>query len=256
MSRQSHIPFPVSDWGAFCALKPVGALLAVSPSLVNLVEWPTPDEWQERALDISAFRNLNVKFSLEEKPGQRARRKIKRSTLRSYEQWIFESGEIPTRAQNLHDFFNAIIWMNFPHAKYALHRNAFAIQRAWPEDPLFTAGKRSPLADRLTIFDEGGAVFELAEGESRAVAERVLLGYDQRLKEEFVRTNRKRFTLFGHGILEVLMKGQGAAPQRVNASCVLLEASTASLDAKLAEYLAGFSLESPQHGNVEVGWMF
>jgi len=68
-----------------------------------------------------------------------------------YEIHVFETGCVHTRADNWHDLFNALVWLAFPRAKArinALHAAAIPLE----------GGRRGPLRDLLTIFDEGGAV--------------------------------------------------------------------------------------------------
>ena len=249
--------FPLDAWANFQSWPAGAKLLMASADLQQLEEFPTPEEWQALASRRVDFANLALRFSLEEKPGQRARRKIPKRSLRSYEQWIFERGEIPTRAHNFHDFFNALIWMNFPRGKFALHRRAFKVQQEWANDPAFVEGKRSTLADRLTCFDEGGVVFELGAAEDRSEVETILQSRDDKLKEEFVKSNSARFTLFGHGILEVLMLRllSPNEPQRLNASCLILNYDQRSQDERLCEYLDGFGNDTPDHGTLQVGWL-
>ncbi len=257
MQRLVHPPFPHEEWAALNHSSAILKLLHPVPSFTALNEWPTPEEWQEKALLIDDYARLNLRFALEEKPGQRARRKIPKNTLRSYERWIFESGDIPTRAKNLHDFFNALIWINFPRGKFALHKKALAVHTEWRESEHFQSGKRSPLQDRLTCFDEGGVVFELETGDDLQRIRSLLQSRDDRAKEEFVRSRAKDFTVFGHGILEALMKRRiaGESDLCVNVSCVLLEAGEGSCDQRLSRYLENFSADTPDHGTLLVNWL-
>ena len=68
-----------------------------------------------------------------------------------YEQRVFETGVVQTRAGNLHDLFNALAWMAFPQTKAAL--NARHVERLAAEGT-----RRGPLRDLLTLFDEGGVI--------------------------------------------------------------------------------------------------
>jgi len=70
----------------------------------------------------------------------------------SYEQHIYQQGEISTRQNNWHDLFNALVWANFPQTKATMN----SIHNAE-----IVAGhtiKRGPVRDALTLFDECGAV--------------------------------------------------------------------------------------------------
>ena len=71
---------------------------------------------------------------------------------RDYERAIFEQAQLVTRADNLHDLFNALCWMAFPHTKAALNRGHLA---HFANDP---PGGRCVARDVLTLFDEGGAI--------------------------------------------------------------------------------------------------
>lgn len=80
---------------------------------------------------------------------------------RPYEQYIFETGEVPTRTGDgaWHDFFNALVWLRFPLIKARL--NALQAQ-ALARDGV--AGRRGSLRDAATLFDENAALVVLAPG--------------------------------------------------------------------------------------------
>lgn len=68
-----------------------------------------------------------------------------------YETRVARDGVIPTRSENWHDFFNALIWLSFPKAKQALNRlhvREMATQIAG----------RTPARDAATLFDESGLI--------------------------------------------------------------------------------------------------
>lgn len=70
-----------------------------------------------------------------------------------YESRIYLAGELQTRLENWHDFFNAMCWLQFPKIKSALNALHFAASKTR------TVGtNRSPLENALTLFDECGAV--------------------------------------------------------------------------------------------------
>ena len=71
---------------------------------------------------------------------------------RAYEEFIGATGCVPTR-DNLHDFFNALVWLTFPSIKQQLN----ALQSA--QIALAGVGKsRGPARDGATIFDENSAL--------------------------------------------------------------------------------------------------
>ena len=76
----------------------------------------------------------------------------------AYETHIAETGGVPTR-HNLHDFFNALVWLAYPRIKAVLNaRQAAAIDAAGGVGPV-----RGTLRDALTLFDENAALFVTAD---------------------------------------------------------------------------------------------
>ena len=70
---------------------------------------------------------------------------------------IYLSGEIQTRTENWHDFFQFITWFMFPKTKAVI--NAIHIPAAQSRiDNNVDLGRRSPIENMLSLFDEGGAV--------------------------------------------------------------------------------------------------
>jgi hypothetical protein len=68
-----------------------------------------------------------------------------------YEIRLFETGNVQTRPESLHDLFNALAWLAFPRTKARINAmHAAVIPRE--------NGRRGRLRDLLTIFDEGGAI--------------------------------------------------------------------------------------------------
>jgi len=70
---------------------------------------------------------------------------------RPYEIQVYETGRIPTRPDNRHDWFNALAWLAFPRTKArmnAMHAAQIPLEK----------GLRGPLRDLLTVFDEGGVL--------------------------------------------------------------------------------------------------
>lgn len=115
--------------------------------------------------------------------------------LRHYELHIHEAGEIPTRADNWHDLFNALVWCAFPQAKRALNRRHVV---AMPES---RPGRRGPERDFLTVLDESGALAVCRDPEL------VALWREHRWQELFVDRRDAfrrglRVVLFGHASYE------------------------------------------------------
>ena len=71
----------------------------------------------------------------------------------AYEAHIHATGRVPTR-DNLHDAFNALVWLHFPETKRLLNRlQAEAIARDG------VGRVRGGLRDAATLFDENAVVF-------------------------------------------------------------------------------------------------
>jgi hypothetical protein len=101
---------------------------------------------------------------------------------------------VPTRPDNLHDWFNALAWLAFPRTKAQINAlHAAHIPRE--------SGQRGRFRDLLTIFDEGGAVVVCDDEE--------LIGLlrGMRWKELFWQRRSRvlaamRFLVIGHAVLE------------------------------------------------------
>ncbi len=118
--------------------KPLHALL---PHFDQLQHWPDIEHYQR------VFADLNMPV-----------RPVPQSTQISsyeeqYEQRVFLKGELQTRTENWHDFFNAMVWLSFPKTKSAL--NELHFKQASQRKP---GSNRSLLENRITQFDECGAV--------------------------------------------------------------------------------------------------
>jgi hypothetical protein len=111
-----------------------------------------------------------------------------------YEVHLYQTGCVATRAENWHDFFNALAWLAFPRTKAtinALHARELPRER----------GHRGRLRDLLTIFDEGGAIVRCADKDLRQMIR------EFRWRELFWDCRSRvlrdmRFIVLGHAVLE------------------------------------------------------
>ncbi|ERE02424.1 membrane protein [Pseudogulbenkiania ferrooxidans EGD-HP2] len=112
-----------------------------------LADWPDQagyDALLDRARAASAPLPVGLRFVCELEPDA------------YYEMHIGTTGEVPTRARNWHDWFNALAWLAWPRAKAALNRrHVRAIARG--------EAKRVPLRDAATLFDECGVIVAVAD---------------------------------------------------------------------------------------------
>ena len=114
----------------------------------------------------------------------------------AYEQFIFETGTVPTR-DNLHDFFNGLCWLTFPQIKKKLNQ-LLAEQLAMDG----VQKVRGPVRDAITLFDENAA-FLLAP---QPLWDALINRNWQRLFVELRPLWRDaQLVLFGHALLEKLV---------------------------------------------------
>ena len=141
-----------------------------------------------------------------------------------YEAFIFGTGRCPVRP-GLHDFFNALVWMQFPQAKAALNRlQAAEIARQG------IAGRRGAVRDAITVFDENGALLQAPAALWQALEERAW----RRLFVELRPLWREaRLWIFGHALLEQLANPRKGLTAHVWLDDAALD-SGASADAWLA----------------------
>ena len=115
----------------------------------------------------------------------------------AYEAFIDRTAGVPTR-DNLHDFFNGLVWLTHP----VLKRHLNALQAA----EIAQAGvgpTRGPLRDALTLFDENAALLcDLPESPFASMRQRDWRGAFVTQREGW---GRARVILFGHALLEKLV---------------------------------------------------
>lgn len=123
----------------------------------------------------------------------------------AYEAFIGETGQVPSR-DNLHDFFNALMWLHFPQTKVRLN----ALQAAEIARNGGVAATRGKIRDAATIFDENAAIVVYRDPEFAAA----LRSHDWKtvFTAPHVRFGREwDVQLFGHALLEKLVMPYKAA---------------------------------------------
>ena len=114
----------------------------------------------------------------------------------AYEQFIFDTGQVPTR-ENLHDFFNGLVWLHLPQAKRRMNQlqaQAIAAQGV--------GAVRGPLRDALTLFDENGALLDAPAPLWQALHARDWQRLFVDLRPLWVHA---RLLLVGHALMEKLV---------------------------------------------------
>lgn len=195
--------------------------------------------------DNEALGRLAEAHPIATENGRRIRFVAPRRDGLAYECRIWESGEVETRSDNWHDFFNALVWLSFPQTKIAVSAAHMRAMQAPGE-------ARGSRRDALTHFDECGIVVL----SSRPELLELLRGFCW--KELFSARRTEviqcmRFVVFGHATYEQLL-----APYRgLTAKAVLYEVSedwlqmpemalTAAVDRLLAADLTGGRYTRPR----------
>lgn len=115
----------------------------------------------------------------------------------AYEAFISQTGGVPTR-DNLHDFFNALIWLTFPQIKRQL--NALQAAEIAKAEDVHARGK---LRDAATIFDENAALLFSADQEWVAALREHRWQYSL-LERRATFGHASDVLLFGHALMEKL----------------------------------------------------
>ncbi len=124
----------------------------------------------------------------------------------AYEAHIFETRTVPTR-DNLHDFFNGLVWLAFPETKRRLNElQAAEIARAG------IGATRGPLRDALTLFDENGALLDAPKPLWDALLSR---DWPTLFVARRALWSEARLVVFGHALLEKLVAPRKAATAHV-----------------------------------------
>jgi len=145
----------------------------------------------------------------------------------AYEQFIFDTGQVPTR-ENLHDFFNGLVWLHLPQAKRRMNQlqaQAIAAQGV--------GAVRGPLRDALTLFDENGALLDAPAPLWQALHARDWQRLFVDLRPLWVHA---RLLLVGHALMEKLVFPRKGITAHVYQAPLAIE-TIAQTDAWLAAEL-------------------
>jgi len=166
----------------------------------------------------------------------------------AYEQYIFDTGCVPTR-EGLHDFFNGLVWQAFPLAKKRLNAlQAAQIERSGIQ-PV-----RGPARDALTVFDENAALMQAPD----AIWDALVAKDWQRLFVDLRPLwHQAHLVLFGHALMEKLVSPRKSITAHVYRVLAAAD-SMASMDAWLARDLTADRLAAKPFAHLPVlgvpGW--
>ncbi|HXA46801.1 MAG TPA: DUF3025 domain-containing protein, partial [Burkholderiaceae bacterium] len=163
----------------------LSGLTIIAAPILQAENWRDAFNAAAQAQQLCNHRDLPLRFvAQEELPADMA-----------YEEFISASGCVPTR-DNLHDFFNALVWLAYPNVKKQLN----ALQAAEIQQSGLARGR---LRDATTIFDENAALFVCADPQMIAALRA------HRWDELFIQRRAAfsdlcRVHLFGHALMEKL----------------------------------------------------
>lgn len=127
----------------------------------------------------------------------------------AYEAFIWQTKTVPTR-DNLHDFFNGLIWLHFPKIKARLNElQAGAIQAEG------VTPHRGKLRDSLTLFDENAAFLIESKPESTLLPVIRAKDWQQAFIEKRLAWQSTQIIVFGHALLEKLVSPRKAITAHV-----------------------------------------
>lgn len=142
----------------------------------------------------------------------------------AYESFIARTACVPTR-ENLHDFFNGLMWLSFPALKRRLNElQAEQLSRRG------AAGPRGAVRDALTLFDENAALLQAPCALVDALRRR---DWQSLFVTQRAVWSQIRPQLFGHALLEKLTQPRKpicahvwVVPEHVDAQEFLVEMLT------------------------------
>ena len=196
----------MTEWDALFfdrspAFEPFLPLSGFIPAFKN---WPTFQQLNHlKAMmhaDITTCSGIPVQFVSQISVGKNSEYSGN-VAVRQYENRIYLTGEVPTRQDNWHDFFNALVWLTFPRAKAALNQIHF---QSLHDNVRNKTEKRGPRRDAATLFDESGVIVLSSRSEW------ITLLQQHAWKTVFWRHRASipasmRFILFGHALYEKML---------------------------------------------------
>ncbi len=123
-----------------------------------------------------------------------------------YESFVARTACVPTR-DNLHDLFNGLMWLAWPQTRRRL--NALQAEQIALHG---TSGRRGPLRDALTLFDENAAVLQAPAAVADALRQR---DWNTLFLARRAQWQSAQLVIFGHALMEKLMQPRKAITAHV-----------------------------------------
>ncbi|KPK39589.1 MAG: hypothetical protein AMJ69_05265 [Gammaproteobacteria bacterium SG8_47] len=217
MSRPTAPPWD----SAFAECSPIFEPLrgAARPFQESSATWPGLDDYQ-RVLNAlkSPISSANGKpLKIVPQSGR------PRDFGQHYAPRVYFAGELQTRTENWHDFFQLLTWIVFPRTKATINARHIPMLEARLAGGA-DVGRRSPAENMLSLFDEGGAVVLAADKSLLALIR------EFRWKELFWGRRGElaaslSCVIFGHAVYEKALSPYLG----LTANCVLLQVEQALL---------------------------
>ena len=144
---------------------------------------------------------------------------------------IYLTGEIQTRTENWHDFFQFLTWFMFPKTKAVI--NSIHVPAAQSRiDAEIDLGRRSAIENMLSLFDEGGAVV-LCSDDSMLQLIRNFKWKELFWQRRSELSEKLKLVTFGHALYE-----KGLSPYiGMTANCILLQVNENILQSTIQQQL-------------------
>ena len=166
----------------------------------------------------------------------------------AYEAYIYRTGQVPTR-HGLHDFFNGLMWLNFPQTKRRLNQLQAAQIAQSGIQPV-----RGPTRDAITVLDENAALFVGPDALWQALVAKDWHTLFVTLRPLWAHT---QLLLLGHALLEKLVYPRKPITAHVYRAQAAIN-SIAGVDAWLAQDISADKLAAKPFAHLPVlgvpGW--
>jgi len=177
----------MDTWRNDLAALPAFAHLTPWLSQINSTHWPNLDALNK----LAEHRKLLNKLALP----VRFAPQTSRCSQHDYEIGIYQTGLVPSRENNWHDFLNALTWLAFPDTKAALNAVHHAV--------LPRGSNRTSTSDAATLFDESGLVLV---GKNASIADLITARrWQEALVERRDDWQHLQAYVVGHAVLEKLL---------------------------------------------------
>lgn len=173
----------------FQSLSPAYDIFYWLPDIIrNSSNWPTIDDYNCFA-HLQNEQGVKIRFV----DAQSCHSQI------GYEPAIYLNGEVNTRKNNWHDFFNMLVWQTFSSGKSALN----ALHYKQLQKKKFNTYSRTPFENLLTLFDENGViVFSSDESLLQLIRD---MSWKELFWERRADLSKVRCYVFGHSLHEKML---------------------------------------------------